>query len=72
MMRCTSACTVGRDSVPRGFDCTSALELLVLGLLVAFEGDPVDHRVLDHGDHQAAAGMADAHVGEQTGGDRAP
>jgi hypothetical protein len=46
-MRCTSAWTVGLDSVPRGFDCTFCRELLVLGLLVAFEGDPVDDRIFD-------------------------
>ena len=67
-MRCTSACTVGRDSVPRGFDWTSRCELLVLGLLVAFEGNPVDHRVFDHGHHDAAAGLVDADVGEKPGG----
>ena len=39
-------------------------ELLVLGLLVAFEGDPVDHRVFDHRDHQPAAGTIDADVGK--------
>ena len=32
------------------------LELLVLDLLVALEGDAVDDRVLDHGDDEAAAG----------------
>ncbi len=42
-------------------------QLLVLGLLVALEGDPVDHRVLHHRDDQPAAGVADAHVGKQSG-----
>ena len=34
MMRCTSACTVGRDSVPRGFDWTSALSCSSLAFLL--------------------------------------
>ena len=68
MMRCTSDCTVGRDSVPRGLGLHFGDELLVLDLLVALEGDPVDHRVFDHGDDQAAAGLVDAHVLEQAGG----
>ncbi len=48
-LRCRT-CTIGRDSVPRGFDCTSADELFVLDLLVAFEGDAIDDRVFDDGD----------------------
>ena len=44
------------------------LELLVLGFFIAFEGDAIDHRVLDHVDHQTAAGVLDAHVREQAGG----
>ena len=67
-MRCTSDCTVGRDSVPRVFDCTSFDELVVLELLVALERDPVDHRILDHRHDQPAAGLVDAHVLEQAGG----
>ena len=43
------------------------LELLVLGLLVAFKGNAVDHRVFDHGDNETVAGMIDADVGEQAG-----
>ena len=43
-------------------------ELVVLELLVAFERDPVDHRIFDHGDDQPAAGLVDAHVLEQAGG----
>ena len=45
------------------------LELLVLGLLVAFEGDAIDDRVFDHGDDQPAAGVFDPHVLEQAGGE---
>ena len=67
MMRWTSACTVGRDNVPRGLDWIFELELLVLGLLVALEGDAVDHRIFDHGHDQPAAGLVDAHVLEQAG-----
>ena len=43
------------------------LELIVLRLLVAFEGDLVDHRVLDHADDQSAADIVDADVGKQAG-----
>src|SRR6185437_14793252 len=43
------------------------LELFVFGFFVAFEGDAIDHRVFDHGDHQPAAGMIDLHILEQTG-----
>ena len=44
------------------------LELVVLGFLIAFEGNTIDHRILDHGDHQPAARMVNAHVLEQAGG----
>ena len=67
-MRETSDCTVAREKVPRAFDWISVRELLVLGLLVALEGDPVDDRVLDHRDDDAAAGLVDPHVLEQAGG----
>jgi hypothetical protein len=42
--------------------------LLVLHLLVSFEGDPIDRRILGHGDDQLIAGTGQAHVGEQAGG----
>src|SRR6185503_17966436 len=44
------------------------LELVVLGLLVAFERDLVDHRILGDDDEQASAGVLDMDVREQTGG----
>ena len=44
-------------------------ELVVLGLLVALEGDPVDDRVFDHRDDDPAAGVTDADVGKQAGGE---
>jgi hypothetical protein len=44
------------------------LELRVLELLVAFEGDPMDDRILGHGHDQTIAVTANAHVGEQAGG----
>ena len=43
-------------------------ELVVLELRVAFERDPVDHRIFDHRDDQPGAGLVDAHVLEQAGG----
>ena len=67
-MRCTSACTVGRDSVPRGLRLHLVGELIVLELLVALERDAVDDRVFHHGDDQPAAGLVDPHVLEQAGG----
>ena len=69
-MRCTSACTVGRDSEPRGFDWISGDELLVLDALVAFELDAADDRVFDHRDDHAAAVPGRAHVLEQAGGEQ--
>ena len=45
-------------------------ELLVLGFLIAFEGDAIDHRIFDHGDDQVTAGVTDLHVFEQAGGDQ--
>ena len=45
-------------------------KLLVLDLLVALEGDAADHRVFDHGHHQATAGLVDLHVLEQAGLDQ--
>ena len=45
-------------------------KLLVLDLLVALEGDAADHRVFDHGHHDAAAGLVDLHVLEQAGLDQ--
>jgi len=53
--------------VPRGFDLHLDFELVVLGLLVALKGNLVDHRVLDHGNHQPAADTIDADIGEQAG-----
>src|SRR6185312_3872915 len=44
------------------------LELIVLGLLVALEGDLIDDRVFRHDDDDAAAGVVDVHVGKQAGG----
>ena len=45
-------------------------ELLVLDLLVAFEGNAADHRVFDHGHDQPAAGLVDPDVLEQAGLDQ--
>ena len=45
-------------------------ELLVLDLLVALEGNAADHRIFDHGHHQAAAGLVDLDVLEQAGFDQ--
>ncbi len=39
-------------------------------MVVAFEGDPVDHRVFDHAHGQTVAFAADVHVGEQAGGEQ--
>ena len=44
------------------------LELLVLDLLVAFEGDAIDDRVFDDGDGQPSALHGRANVLEQAGG----
>ena len=44
------------------------LELLVLDLVVALEGEAVDHRGFDHGHDQLAARLGDADVLEQAGG----
>ena len=41
---------------------------VVLDLLVAFEGDPGDDRVLDHDDDDRAALAPDANILEQAGG----
>ena len=43
-------------------------ELVILELRIAFEGNPVDHRIFDHRDDQPAARLIDAHVLEQAGG----
>src|SRR3981081_4582131 len=45
-------------------------KLLVLDLLVALEGDAADHRVFDHGHHQATARRVDPDVLEQSGLDQ--
>jgi hypothetical protein len=45
-------------------------KLLVLDLLVAFEGDAPDHGVFDHGHDQPAAHLIDSHVLEQAGLDQ--
>src|SRR5207253_9760488 len=45
-------------------------KLLVLDLLVAFEGDAPDHGVFDHGHDQPAARLVDSHVLEQAGLDQ--
>src|SRR5581483_3138335 len=46
-------------------------ELLVLDLLVAFENDAANDRILDHRDDDSAAGLVDFHVLEQAGFDQA-
>jgi hypothetical protein len=43
------------------------LELVVLGLLVAFEGDAVQHRIFNHSDDDTATGIVDANVGKKAG-----
>ena len=43
------------------------LELVVLGLFVAFKGNAVEHRVFDHGHDNTIAAMIDANVGKQAG-----
>jgi hypothetical protein len=45
-------------------------KLLVLDLLVALEGDTVDHGVFHHGDQEVATGVTDVHVLEQAGFDQ--
>src|SRR5262249_49109486 len=45
------------------------LKLLVFGLFIALERDPVDHRVLGHRYNDAVPGMVDADVGKQAGCD---
>ena len=42
-------------------------ELIVLGFLVAFESDPVDHGVFDHRHYNAIAGVTNADVREKAG-----
>ena len=44
------------------------LELLVLDLLVAFEGDAIDDRIFDDGDGQPSALHGGANILEQAGG----
>ena len=41
------------------------IELVVLDLLVALEGNATDHRVFDHADDQTATGLIDLHVLEK-------
>ena len=45
-------------------------KLLVLDLLVTFEGDAADDRVFHHGHHETPAGLVDSHVLEQAGLDQ--
>ena len=66
-MRSTSACTTARCSVPRGLDSTTASSSLVLDLLVAFEGDAVEHRRLVQMHDQPFAGALDRDLVEQAG-----
>jgi hypothetical protein len=53
---------------PARFRLHFDLKLVVLGLLVAFEGNAVDHGIFDHGDHHAAAGIVNTDVGKQACG----
>jgi hypothetical protein len=61
-----NALHVGLDRGAR--QCTTVLgldflqQLLVLEPMIAFKGNLVDHRRLDHGDNQLAAGLVDADV----------
>ena len=63
---------VGLDDRPRQgaalLRLNFSLELLVLDLPVALEGDAVDHRILDHEDDQPPALHGGPHVLEQPGG----
>ncbi len=45
-------------------------KLLVLDLLIALEGNSADHRVFDHGHHQATARLVDSDILEQAGLDQ--
>src|SRR6202043_3355413 len=45
-------------------------QLLVLDLLVAFEGNAADHRIFDHGHDYPAANLIDLDVLEQAGLDQ--
>ena len=58
---------MARDSVPRALDWISCCELLVLDLVVALEGEPVDDRRFHDGDDEPAARLGDADVLEQAG-----
>ena len=51
-----------------GFRLDLLLELLVLDLVVALEGEPIDHRRLHHGHDEAAARLGEADILEQAGG----
>ena len=67
MMRATSVCTTARCSVPRGLDSIDRVKLLVLDLLVAFEGDAIEHRGFGEMHDQPLAGALDRHLVEQAG-----
>ena len=68
MMRWTSACTVGARQRAARLRLNFLLQLFVLDLVVALEGEPVDHRRFDDGHHQPAALLGDVNVLEQAGG----
>ena len=51
-----------------GFRLDFLLELLVLDLAVALEGEPIDDRRFDHRHDEPAARLGDADVLEQAGG----
>ena len=67
-MRAVSACTTGTRERAALLRLDFGLELLVLDLLVALEGDAVDHRIFDDGDGQPSALDRRTNVLEQTGG----
>ena len=58
---------MARCSVPRGLDSTTALEFLVLDLLVAFERHAVEHRRFVEMHDQPFAGALDRDIVEQAG-----
>ena len=67
MMRPTSDCTTARCSAPRGSGFDDRVEFLVLDLLVAFEGDAVEHRGFMQMHDQPLAGALDRDIVEQAG-----
>ena len=65
MMRLTSDCTAARCSVPRGFDFDGCGKVGVLDLLVAFEGDAIEHRRFGDVHDKPLAGAVDRNLVEQ-------